>query len=305
MIATLSALDIAQNYKIDLTREGQCYRAACPVCGRLHLTFAPSDRFSGYYFASPCYSQDGYHTGSGTNLDYWLRSLGATGYEAVPGYLPTEAKPTKPTKPLDAGKLARLVHGAMARLTKQSAGGQYLYSRHITRATARAWKLGFGFWGKYQYQSIVIPWYAPEHKLVGVSHRLIAPTADQPKAPWQPGMAGHTVGLLCGWHTHQERDTVIVVEGLLNAVSLYQTCADIADILTPGSENTNPATWDLAVGQWQRVVVWADKQETAAAWGRALGTKFRITSTPNGVKVDANDLLRRGNLRAFIESGLR
>jgi hypothetical protein len=304
MIAIECALDVANQYKIVLTREGNCYRADCPVCGRSHLTFAPSN-YGGFYFASPCYNQDGHHTGSGANLDYWLRSMGATGGEAAPGHLPTEHKEAAPAKPLDASMLARIVHGALPRLTKESAGGQYLYSRRITKATARAWRLGFGFWCKYENQSIVIPWYGPDHKLVGVSHRLIAPTADQPKAPWQPGMAGQTAGLLCGWHTHQGRDILIIVEGVLNAVSLYQAVGDFADILTPGSENVNPATWDLErLRQWQRVIVWTDKRTTAAAWGKALETELQITSMPNGVKTDANDLLRRGSLRTFIESGL-
>jgi len=295
------ALTVAQNAKFDLAREGNCYRSDCPACGRLHMTFAPSSS-GGFYFSSPCYNQDGHHTGSGANLDFWLRSLGANGGNSQPAYLPTEHKPAKP---LDIGMLTRIVHGAMPRLTKASAGGQYLYSRHITRATALAWKLGFGFWCKYEHQSIVIPWYAPDHGLVGVSHRLINPTTGQPKAPWQPGMAGRTAGLLCGWHTHQNRETLIIVEGVINAPSLYQAVGDFADILTPGSENCNPATWDMErLRQWKRVVVWADKRETSAAWGKALGTKLQITSMPNGVKVDANDMLRQGRLREFMESGL-
>ena len=303
MIIIESALEVAQNAKMPLIREGNCYRGDCPACGRQHLTLAPSNG-GGYYFASPCYEQNGHHTGSGANLDYWLRSLGATGGEAQPAYLPTAYQPAV-VKPLDAGKLARIVHGAAARLNKASAGGQYLFSRHITRATARAWRLGFGFWGKYENQSIVIPWYAPDHQLVGVSHRLIAPTAGQPKAAWQAGMAGKTAGLMCGWHTHQERDTLIIIEGILNAPSLYQAVGDIADIVTPGSENTNPYTWDIdRLRQWERIVVWADKRETAAAWGDALGTKLMITSMPNGVTTDANDMLRCGKLREFITAGL-
>jgi len=310
MIATMCALDVAQNYKIDLVSEGDCYRADCPVCGRPHLTFAPSDRYSGYYFASPCYAQDGHHTGSGANLDYWLRSLGATGAEAWPSHLPTEHKPSLPrsatAKPLDAGMLARIVHGALPRLTPESAGGKYLLGRGLKPATWAAWRMGFGFWCKYEFQSIVLPWYAPDHALVGVSHRLIAPTDDQPKAPWQLGMAGNAKGLLCGWHTHQARPILIIAEGVINATSLYQAIGDVADILTPGSENVTPKRWDMErLRQWARVVVWADQPATATAWGRAIGTKLRICSTSiNGVKVDANDLLLRGELRRFVESGL-
>jgi len=305
-VASTCALDVARNYKIDVKREGNCYRADCPVCGRPHVTLAPSDRYAGYYFASPCYAQDGHHTGSGANLDYWLRSLGATGAEAMPGYLPTEHKPPKAQAPLDAGHLARIVHGAMPRLTPGSAGGQYLQARGLTPATWAAWRMGFGFWCKYENQSIVQPWYAPDHTLAGVSHRLIAPTDDQPKAPWQAGMAGSAIGLLCGWHTHQARPILIMAEGVLNAASLYQACGDFADILTPGSENVRRGCWDLDhLRQWDRIVVWADKPATATAWGKALGTRLRICSTsPNGVKVDANDLLLHGELREFIESGI-
>lgn len=307
MIATMCAVDVAKNFKIELATEGNCYRGDCPACGRPHLTFAPSDRYSGFYFGCPCYNQDGHHTGSGANLDYWLRSMGATGAEAMPAHLPTEHKPPKPTKPLDVGMLTRVVHGALPRLTPESGGGKYLLARGLAPATWAAWRMGFGFWCKYEFQSIVFPWYAPDHTLVGVSHRLIAPTDDQPKAPWHPGMAGEAIGLLCGWHTHQARRCLIIAEGVINGASLYQACGDFADILTPGSENARRARWDLErLRQWDRVVVWADKPATATAWGKAIGTKLRICSTSlNGVKVDANDLLLRGGLRRFVESGLR
>jgi hypothetical protein len=305
LIATLCAVFVAKNQKIELIREGNCYRGACPVCGRPHLTFAPSDRSNGYYFACPCYNQDGYHTGSGANLDYWLRSMGATGAEAQPAHLPTEHKPLKIVQPLDAGKLAKIVHGARPRLTPESAGGKYLLARGLQPVTWAAWRLGFGFWNKYENQSIVIPWYAPDRKLAGVSHRLIAPTPSQPKAPWHSGMAGRTKGLLGGWHTHQARNILIIVEGMINAVSLYQACGDLADVLTPGSENVNPNDWDMArLRLWPRIIVWADKPTTARTWGSTLGTKLRIASLNNGVKTDANDLLKRGGLREFIESGI-
>ena len=300
----MCALTVAQNYKIALAREGNCYRGECPVCGRAHLTFAPSNRYAGYYFSSPCYNQAGRNTGSGANLDYWLRSLGATGGEAMPGYLPTEAKPTKP---LDVGMMAKVVHGALMRFTPASAQGQYWRKRGLTQATGAAWKVGAGFWCNDKNQSLVFPWFSPDHTLVGISHRLIAPTEEQPKAPWHPGMAGRTNGLLCGWHTHQERSTLIIVEGVPNAPSLYQECGDFADILTPGSENVNPDSWDLGrLRQWEQVAVWADKLATATAWGRALGTTLWICSesNSNGAKVDANDWLLRGELREFVQSSL-
>ena len=119
-------------------------------------------------------------------------------------------------------------------------------------------------------------------------------------------MAGRTNGLLCGWHTHQARSILIIAEGVINAASLYQSCGDFADILTPGSENVSPNSWDVErLRQWDRVVVWADQPATATKWGKAIGTELRIRSTSlNGVKVDANDLLLRGQLRGFVESGL-
>ncbi|MFN8487126.1 MAG: hypothetical protein U0350_05995 [Caldilineaceae bacterium] len=303
MASIQCAVDVARQYGIELKREGNCYRGDCPVCGRPHLTFAPS-RYVGFYFACNCYGQDGHHTGSGANLDFWLRSLGARG-QAQPVYIPTENE-QKPAKALAAGVLAKVVHGAAARLTAGSEGAKYLESRGLNLATAKAWRLGYGFWCKYENKSIVIPWYGPDHTLIGISHRLISPTNNQPKAPWQPGMAGRTAGLLCGWHTHQARPVLVIVEGILNAPSIYQALGDLVDVLTPGSENTNPATWPVdRLRQWDRIVIWADEPDKANVWGKTLRTKLRITSRPNGgKKVDANDVLKRGELRTFIEEGL-
>lgn len=308
MINDPCALSVAQRYGLEPVREGRAsYRCQCPVCRVDNMIFVPSKIGGGWRFYSncACYTQDGYSSGTGENLDFWLRELGAVG-QAQPDH--TQPATPEPTE-LDSAKLRRVHEYTKSRLAGSPAE-QYLLSRGLTVETQAAWRFGYGYFtiDGTKYDSITIPWHDQDRHLVGLSHRLINPPDKHHKAPWHGGMAGHVVGLLCGWHTHESgRDTLIIVEGVLNAPSVYQECHQRANVLTPGTENTDPSAWPLeAIRKYDHVIVWADKQAVADRWAAAVGGNVTAIHSPvvNGVKMDANEMSQRGVLGDFLDRAM-
>lgn len=305
MINDPCALSVARRYGLDPVREGRAsYRCQCPVCRADNMTFVPAKIGGGWRFYSNCgcYQQDGYSSGTGENLDFWLRELGAVG-QAQPDH--TQPATPEPTE-LDSVKLRRIHEFTKSRITGSPAE-QYLLSRSLTVETQAAWRLGFGYFtiNNTKYDSITIPWHDTDRHLAGLSHRLINPPDKRYKAPWHPGMAGHVAGLLCGHHTHKsENSTLIIVEGILNAPSLWQVCHQRANVLTPGTENADPTAWPLdEIRKYDHVIVWTDKQAVADKWAAAVGGNVTAIHAPviNGTKLDANEMLQRGVLKEFLD----
>ena len=298
------ALSVARRYGLEPVREGRAaYRCQCPVCRANNMTFVPSKTGTGWRFYSNCgcYKQSGYNSGTGENLDFWLRKLGAVAA--------AQSDHTRPLIPesaeLDIVKLRRNHEWTKSRLTGSPAE-RYALSRSLTIATQVAWRFGFGYHmiNSVKYNSITIPWHDEHRALVGLSHRLLEPPDKHSKAPWFGGMAGHVSGLLCGWHTHEpENNVLIIVEGILNAPSVFQVMP-AANVLTPGTQNTDPLSWPLeAIRKYANIVIWADEKKVADKWAAAVGGNVKPIFSPecNGVKFDANEMLKRGQLTGFLK----
>ena len=279
MINDPCALSVAQRHGLEPQSEGRAaYRCQCPVCHNNNMVFVPAKTGVGWRFYSNCgcYKQDGYSSGTGENLDFWLRELGAVG-QAQPDH--TQPATPEPTE-LDSVKLRGIHEYTKSRLVGSPAE-QYALSRGLTVETQAAWRLGYGYFtiNNTKYDSITIPWHDQDRHLVGLSHRLINPPDKHHKAPWHPGMAGHVAGLLCGHHTHESgNDTLIIVEGILNAPSVWQASQ----------------------------IVWTDKQAVADKWAAAVGGNVTTICSPvrDGVKLDANEMLQRGVLKAFLDRAM-
>jgi len=298
------ALSVAQRFGLEPVREGNTsYRCQCPVCRADNMTFVPAKNSPGWRFYSNCgcYRQFGYSSGTGENLDFWLRQLGAVAVAQPDHTRPLTPEPAE----LDIVKLRKNHEWTKSRLTGSPAE-RYALSRGLTVETQIIWRFGFGYHtiNGVKYDSITIPWHDEHRALVGLSHRLLESPDKHSKAPWFGGMAGHVSGLLCGWHTHKsENNTLIIVEGILNAPSVSQAMPT-ANVLTPGTQNTDPLTWSLdAIRKYDKIVIWADKQEFADKWASAVDGNVVAIHSPehNGVKFDANEMLKRGQLAAFLK----
>jgi hypothetical protein len=307
MINDPCALSVAQRYGLEPVSEGRAaYRCQCPVCRADNMTFVPGKIGNGWRFYSNCgcYAQDGYNSGTGENLDFWLRELGAVG-QAQPDH--TQVATPEPTE-LDSVKLRRIHEYTKSRLAGSPAQ-QYALSRGLTVETQTAWRFGYGYFtvDGVKYDSITIPWHDQDRHLVGLSHRLINPPDKRHRAPWQGGMAGHVSGLLCGWHTHKpDSNVLIIIEGILNAPSAFQVCQS-ANVLTPGTDKTDPSAWPLdAIRKHDHVIVWADKEAFADKWAAVVGGNVSVICSPvrNGIKLDANEMLQRGILGNFLDRAM-
>lgn len=200
----------------------------------------------------------------------------------------------------------RLAHDAEGEIARS-----YLAGRAIDLEVAIAWGLGYGL--AYhptrceKAPAIMIPW-AGKGIVKAVQYRFLDATGG--RFTQKPGGERTIYGadLISGtW------DTLIAVEGELNAVSIWQALVILcerthrreltqADIVSYGSESATAAAIDLA-GRYRRVIMWADKAERTrailSALPRAEGLKSPMI---DGQKADANRLLQMGRLPDLLDA---
>lgn len=204
---------------------------------------------------------------------------------------------------------------------------EYLQGRGIEPQTIKAFGIGYtsfqlpNTWnGKdfvYPKQlAISLPWFNHDGALVAVKYRFIEPhTYTDKDGKEQKGKDGKGVrftsrgqveGNTFGWQALRGADKVdvlIICEGEMNALSLWQAGGGAVDVLSTGSEATTkklpPVVVDLAQ-KYKHRIVWADKKEIADAAALQIGAASM--GSPNGK--DANDLLKAGKLGALLAAML-
>lgn len=227
----------------------------------------------------------------------------------------------------------RLMDGA----SKQGkAGLEYLQGRGIASATAEAFKVGCTLvglpntWDKpkreYCYPkqtAITLPWFNLEGVLQCVKYRFVEShtytDTDGKERTENKTSRGSASGHVFGWQAIQgpdKRQVLIVTEGEMNALSLWQVGHQWIDVLSAGSESTTKtlpaAVVDLAK-QYKHVIVWADKGTIANEAALSIGAasmKSPAAKDANGNPImgadgkpkqkDANDLLQDGKLAPLL-----
>lgn len=181
-----------------------------------------------------------------------------------------------------------------------------LERRGLNTQTCAAWRLGavMRFQPALQKKvpAIVVPWLEPDGETVqAVQFRFVGVTKEQGRFSQCKGGDRRLFGL----HQLRYNPILIVCEGELNAVSIWQKKPGV-DVVSFGPEQNakSEAAFrilrDLA-GHYQHVIVWADKPEIAKAVQAALPGAFGFRSpVENGEKVDANDWLQRGELNWLL-----
>lgn len=203
----------------------------------------------------------------------------------------------------------------------------YLQGRCIESETIKAFGIGYtafqlpNTWdGKrfvYDKQlAISLPWFNHDGALVAVKYRFIEPhTYTDKDGKEQKGKDGNGVrftsrgqidGNVFGWQALRgaaQCNVLIICEGEMNALSLWQAGRGAVDVLSTGSEATTkrlpPVVVELAKG-YQHKIVWADKKEIADAAALQIGAASM--GSPKGQ--DANDLLKAGKLGALLTAML-
>lgn len=259
----------------------------------------------------------------------WLANLSNSQAQPASASQPARKKP-EPAAPgwIDPGWQAtaqRLLAEASAALASPAGepGRAYLAGRGIAPAAWHAWRLGYAaarFDPRQERRrpAIVLPWYGPQG-LTALKYRFLDSQGQgdrfgQLRGGQQILFGGHLVG--------QRYDTLILCEGELNAVAIWQavyTSGDPAvytvggqavDVVSFGGQGAAFAEPVLVLARrYRRVILWADetapvRASLAALGAHAFGLKSPLTVDEPPVKLDANALLQRGLLGELLQRAL-
>jgi DNA primase len=195
-------------------------------------------------------------------------------------------------------------------------GRQYLQRRGISEHTWRVFVLGYSRtsppWDKENKRwtggpSITIPYLRhDDDRIMAVRYRRIDPSEDR-----YINKAGSN-GKLFGLHlVDPNAPTLVIVEGELNAISIWQESHDLGiSVVSTGSQT--PSEQTLKAVRWlsekfQHCIVWCDTPDSALKIRAAVKShRVKPLQSPkvDDQKVDANDMLQSGVLRAFMERKL-
>jgi len=305
------------------------YAGPCPFCGgsdRLHVQ--PRRPGGGRWFCRQCTPR------WRDALDYVRRREGAGLHEAValltawaslsplptPQGISATGEPGRRSKAGWQREAERELRSAQT-LLNDAAGGEpgraYLSGRAILSAAWQAWGLGYlHAWHPQlatRRPAICLPWRSGG-VIEAVQYRFIpAPgangdqAADVPKGErFSQRKGGRRV--LFGLDLAQGRDGIVLCEGELNALSLWQALAPRGyDVVSWGPQGNIlrdqvAAAGSALVDRYRRVIVWADALPLAVEALRLIGAGRRGLAVCSDGGLDANDRLRRGDLDEFLEA---
>ena len=177
----------------------------------------------------------------------------------------------------------------------------YLAQRGLLSPTWEAFGLGVIDWMDFinerRLPSIVIPWYNSDGShFAGLRYRHMETDG---KIKYR--VYGSIANRLFGWQANTlPADTVILCEGELNALSIYQaTLADGIHVFSVGSQTNRLAESIVAhVSTYRRAIVWMDEPDQAQAIAEMLPNAVTIDSASMGG--DANQLLTANRLSEIV-----
>lgn len=316
-------ISLAERYTTLRRESWKEYSGPCPHYGR--GCAADNDGFHvgvDWFFCRKC------HPDFGDAIEFvrWLEGVdfvGAierlTGHVAMKMMQKVTPRPTRTSnheKP--AGwleKATAIVERAHETLMSGGVGSDYLDSRCIESHAWITFKLGYaeraslpGTEGHQRQPAIVIPWYR-KGQITAVRYRFLQ-SHEYTDLAGKPCKAKQTAlkdsdfaGVLYGGQAllgcAEDLRTLVLCEGELNAISIWQTCHEWKfDVLSLGSESaklTQPMI-DYAC-KFGRVLVWMDNPDIAKNTMALIPGCYGISSPSNH---DANDMLQRGILGGFL-----
>lgn len=317
LIDEASAVSLFRFVDIDALRResNREFSGPCPKCGgddRFHAT-------ERWFFCRQC------HEKPGDAIDYLRWRDGLTFVEAVSELTgvklegsvnatetQTQAKSKEKPRPATWQRDAeRLVAESHARLfdadNLDNPGAAYLLRRGLTYDTWQAFGIGYAHHYNRETRrnepAIVLPWYG-RNGLSAVRFRFLeAVNGLRLVALKESDFSGVLFGRNVLPVVAEERRTLILCEGEINAMSIWQTQHEAAlDVLSVGSESakiTQPMI-DYA-RRFMRVIVWMDKPYVSRQLMDKIPGAYGISSPViEGQKRDANDLLCEGLLGAYL-----
>jgi hypothetical protein len=284
----------------------------CPKCGgddRLHVQ-------RDFWFCRGCYPPENKLPHDAIAWVEWLH--GVDFLEAI-RLLDANALPEPVAKAIPATKThtrgwtdatwqAAARHEARTAATElDSANGEaaraYLAGRAILPDTWRAWGLGCGApWNPRigeEKPAIILPWRDGD-SIRALNYRFFGADIDKPARFSQKKDGERT---LFGLDLLRGGDSLLLIEGELNAISAWQASREIGlDVVSFGPEDnaSSAPVIELAL-RYKRVWVWLDKPDkVSAAMDVIPGAKGLKSVELDGVQLDANALLQRGALGEYL-----
>jgi hypothetical protein len=165
-----------------------------------------------------------------------------------------------------------------------------------------------GFARVYQRPAIVIPWLDVGNVVTAIKYRFIDDQAKSEKGKRFAMMTGSIPYLFGLQHVLPSDETLLFVEGELNAVSVLQTLPRGVSVVSAGSDtNGNAALLRALATHYRRVFIWTDEPEKAKAVQEKMQRQdAQLLKSPviGGRKWDTNEMLQAGLLMDFLERTL-
>lgn len=301
---------------VSLTDKRTYHAGPCPMCGGRDRFTIKSDGAGARWHCRKC-SPDGYHTAIDFFMQYYKldfkQALERMGGELRrPGPAPARLKPRTPIQVVpDAQWQARalreiiLASNCLTDGKAGAAGRQYLTARGISRAAWHMCSLGYGiFCGR---PAIAIPYLDIGEVVTAVKYRFIDERSRTDKGARFAMMAGSLPCLFGLQNIMQSDRTLLFVEGELNAVSVLQVLPRGLSVVSAGSDSNGNADILRALAwRYEQVVIWMDDPLKATLHKGHIGRDAKLLQSPivDGVKWDANEMLKAGMLGDFIERQL-
>jgi len=299
----------------------------CPKCGG-------NDRFhceADWFFCRQCHPK----RGDAIAFVMWIDGVD---FKSAVALLTNAPMPTtSPTKRTRAAKAnewnepaqrAKVLsnHSALVdgKVSQAHACIAYLESRGINKTAINVFKLGVRSihppaafdYGKNEesypmQRALVLPWFNHDGALMCIKYRFLESHTytdlhGKERTENKTGR-GSPIGQAFGWQALQGPDAcpvLIITEGEMNALSIWQASGGVADVLSTGSESTTailPSSVIEIAKQYRHKIVWADKGSIADA--AALSIDAASMRSPNGQ--DANDLLQADKLEKMLKAMFR
>lgn len=197
---------------------------------------------------------------------------------------------------------------AAALMQPDLAAQEYLYKRGLTPSTWEAWHIGsamiYDTKAKRRRPAISLPWYyidADGEFITAIKYRFID---SDPEGLRYTSMPGSVYVFYGTWSARPTDKTLLLVEGEINALSLWQQIPEDTTVLSIGSESGGrPEMLVNLARQYERVFVWCDDAARTLKYKAMIDKPTTGLQSPNidGSKIDANALLQRGRLADFIK----
>lgn len=306
-----------------LRKAGTVWVGPCPFCGQGDDRFTIKDSPTGYRWAlRKCeHGQNGVawwdpikyiQIRDGISFLEAIKAMGGESIKSDQIRRKPQSQKVKIELPNEDWQESSLsfVEDAHVKLLALPAGElcrDYLHSRELSFSLWIDALLGFteGYDPKAgaKRAALVIPhfWAFSQNKvsLAAVKLRFLDDHPDGLRYIARKGSKPLIYGIEDSIPTHE---TLLIVEGELNRLSIKQCSPINTSVISPGSENISQAqrvVFSRLARRFRRVLIWTDKGEKAKEIRGIMGRSCDLRKSPNGQ--DANDLLQTGILPAFLQ----